>query len=632
MPLSDANSTNEVDGTFYDAINLKFQEERIRLQVKAAIRHIFHSLVRNFRPLLIYHFFVSLLAIVVLVPISTWIMTRVLSRTGIPLISPEEMLGFFLSPTGVAWVLTGGSLGLLLIFVIHAGMILIAAETENGHYRVAITALWQVIRKLPRLLLLSVLQIGAHLLIAAPFLLAVVIAWSIMLKPYDPYYLVSETPRVFWVFLIVCAPFVAGILFFNGWLYLRWVLAFPVLLLERKSPKEALKRSAQLTRGSFRKITALILAMAFMVLLIPALLIVIFDTLGGWFLGWVPENFMILIPAVMIYLILYIILAVLLSFLGNAANSLFIQHLYQSIAGVRPALENETPPAHTGALAWGVEVILLIFAVSQAVFVLYTFFDFQDDVAIVAHRGSSMMAPENTMPAIELALEEGADYVEIDVRETADGALVLLHDRDLRRIAGDSRNIWELTLEEVREIDAGNWFHPRFSGVGIPTLEEVIDVVQGQARLYLEIKPSPATPDLTRNVVTLLQEKEFIDDVLIGAMEPGVLRDVKRLEPELRTALFVHTAIGRPDRDILDVLALRAAITTGQDIRNAHRHGHELHIWTVNDRREMSRFIDMGVDSIITDDPGMLTELLQERAALSNPSLFLVKLRHWLRS
>ncbi len=601
------------------------------MQIQNTIHNVILSFRRNFRPLLIYHLYFSILAVAVLVPASAWLSTMLLTSAGLPLVGPQDMADFFLSPAGVGWMLAAGSLGLLILFMHHAGMIVIVSRPSAGQYRQAIAALWQVGRKIPDLLLLAVIQVGAHLLVAAPFVAGIGAAWYLLLRDYDPYYLVSVQPSVFLIFLGICAPVALGMVVCSGLVYLRWILAFPVLLLEKNTPVTAIKRSMELSRGHLRTLSVLVPGAALVLVLIPAILAAVLELSGRFVLDWLPEVFAVLIPVVLILLSAYILLAVLLSFFGAAVNSQLIFQIYRETSGAPPVKPNDRAPARAGLYAWSLEAVLLVFAVGQAFFVLHSFYDFQDAVHISAHRGSSLNAPENTLPAIEKAIREGADYVEIDVRQTADGHLVLLHDRDLRRIAGKSRLIWEMSIDEVRRVDAGEWFHPRFRGVGIPTLEEVIEAVRGRAKLYLEIKPSIHTPDLTRNVVSVLRQRDFTRDVLIGALQPEVLEDVRRLEPGLQTTLFVHTMIGEPDRSRIDALSLRAEIVTQDEIRQAAAHGHELHVWTVNDRREMSKFIDMGVDNIITDRPDVLAGLLEERAALSDAALFLVKLRNWIR-
>ncbi len=603
------------------------------MQIKTTIQNIFYSLGKKFRPLLLYHLFFSILAFIFLAPASAWVSTKVLTATGQPLVYHQQLVSFLISPAGLAWILATSSLTLLAVFIHQSGMIHIRAQPNSSYYRQATAALIQIGRRLPKLLLLSILQVGAHLLLAVPFILILGLSWLLLLDGYDPYYLLSQKPRIFWIYCATSAPVVAVMLFAHSLLYLRWILALPILLLENLPPVQALQKSARLCKGYLRRIALLVLILALLIPLLPALLTLFFDYLGKPVLGWLPENFTILIPAVLIFVTSYILCTILASFLSTAANSLLVYHIYQetcSPAAV-PTPEIQDPPKNKGLLAWSTELVLLLFALAQAGFIIHSFFDFQDQVHISAHRGSSMQAPENTIPAIERALQDGADYIEIDVRQTADGVPVLIHDRDLRRVTGKQKPVWELDLEEIRQLDAGSWFHPRFAGVRIPTLQEAIDVVGNRAKLYLEIKPSVHTPQLIPLVLEVLRANDYLDQVLIAAMQPEVLRKVHSLEPDLRKSLFVHTAIGEPDRELLDALGLRAAITSVQDVHLARFHGHELHVWTVNDRREMSRFIDMGVDNIITDRPDVLQELLQEREQLSKAGLFLVKLRHWLR-
>jgi len=114
--------------------------------------------------------------------------------------------------------------------------------------------------------------------------------------------------------------------------------------------------------------------------------------------------------------------------------------------------------------------------------------DLEDRVTIVAHRGSSKAAPENTLAAIERAIEDGAHYAEIDVQETADGVVVVLHDTDLKRLTGLDKKIWEATYDEIRELDVGSWFSPEFAGERIPTLLETFEFADRRIPLIIELK------------------------------------------------------------------------------------------------------------------------------------------------
>ena len=134
---------------------------------------------------------------------------------------------------------------------------------------------------------------------------------------------------------------------------------------------------------------------------------------------------------------------------------------------------------------------------------------------ITSHRGYSSAAPENTLPAFQLAIDHGSDRAELDVQMTKDGVVMVTHDTSLRRCTGRSANIYDLTYDEVRKLDAGRWFDARFSKTQIPTLEEVLDLCKGRIQLNIETKPSAATPDLEAETVRIIHEKGFENDCVI---------------------------------------------------------------------------------------------------------------------
>jgi glycerophosphoryl diester phosphodiesterase len=587
------------------------------------------GLRRYTRPLLTFHLFFSLLTLAVLAPLSAWLLTGMLSSTGQPMVTDEDLFRFAISPSGVLWLLVAGTLAALVVFLEHAGMMIVAADPSAGRYRTATVALWQIGRQLHRIGALAATMVAAHMAVAAPFVLGIGGAYLLLLGAYDPYFLVTERPVVAWAFVATITPFVAVMVACNGALYVRWILALPAVLFERRGTRDAFRRSAELTAGSHLRIAAFVLGLAGLVSAMPLLLSLLFDGAGRMLLGPLPEQNVVLIPAIVLFLAVYIALTFLATFIAVGLNSMLVYKLYLRAIGRPPVTARPTPPRGTGVLAWSTETVILLIALGQAAWVLASF-DFRDDVHVIAHRGSSMAAPENTLSAIQRSIDEGAKFVEIDVRQTADGSLVLLHDRDLRRVAGDRRAIWEVTLEEARTLDVGRWFSPEFAGERIPTLAETVEAVRGRAQLYLEIKPSVQSPTLPEAVVAELRRLDFLDQTVIAALDADTLRDVAELAPDVRLALLVHSVIGEIDRTGLHALGLRAALVTPSEVIAARRHGHELHVWTVNRPGQMSRFIDMGVDGIITDQPDLLTDLLAERGRLSQPELLLLKIRNWL--
>lgn len=595
------------------------------------IREVLWGLGRHARPFAVYHLFFTVLASVVLLPASSWLLTALLDSAGDPVVTNFDILAFLLSPVGMLWLLAAATLTLTWIIVDQAGMIVIAASGVPGRYRAAMAALWHIGRRLQHFLALVGFRVAAHLGLTTPFLVALLLLYEWQLGAFDIYYVVNERPPELWRFAALAAPLAVGLLAGNAVVYVRWVLAVPILLLQDQGAWSALRRSAALSRRWRWHIASTVLPVAAGIVLLPILVTIVLDWTAVPLLGLLPERNAILVPATLAVVTIAILAAIAATLVGIAMNGLVVLACYRRATGNRqpPA----PPPPSEGPIAalWGVEMAVLAFAVFQATQVLATF-DFVDEVAISAHRGSSLAAPENTLAAIRRAVDDGADYVEIDVRQTADGVPVLLHDRDLRRVAGDDRRIWEVPSAQLASIDAGSWFSPTFAGEPIPTLEQAIRAVGDRARLYIEVKPAPETPDLVRRVVEVLQAEEAVEGTIIASLNRAILDEVHTLEPGLRRAQLVHTSIGRLGEPGYDILAVRAALATPERVVTARRLGYELHVWTVNDPRAMSRFIDMGVDNIITDRPATLARLLEERAELGQAERLVLKIRNWLRS
>jgi glycerophosphoryl diester phosphodiesterase len=240
-------------------------------------------------------------------------------------------------------------------------------------------------------------------------------------------------------------------------------------------------------------------------------------------------------------------------------------------------------------------------------------------VLITAHRGHARAAPENTLAAMRKAIESGADYVEMDVQQTADGKVVLLHDRDFKRVAGESRRLDELSLNKVRQFDVGSWFDPAFSGERVPTLDEVISLCRGKVRLNIELKIFGPDRRLAPVVADIVREHHLESDCLVTSLDYNALREAKERNPRLRTGLIVAHALGDISRLELDALSVRADFLPDDLLRSAHRLGKEVHVWTINDASQMFRWMKRGVDNIITSDPDLAVHVRSQWASLTGP-------------
>jgi glycerophosphoryl diester phosphodiesterase len=254
----------------------------------------------------------------------------------------------------------------------------------------------------------------------------------------------------------------------------------------------------------------------------------------------------------------------------------------------------------------------------------------EDTTEITAHRGSSAIAPENTLAAVEQAIVDGADWVEIDVQELADGTVIVMHDRDLKRLGGVSLVVPGSTYEALRDIDVGSWYSPQFAGERIPTLAQVLDRCRGRARVNIELKYYGAGGTLAERVVAIVEERDMASSVAIMSLERDGVRQVKAQRPDWTVGILAAAALGNLTRLDVDFLAVHSSLATRSFIRDAHRRGREVHVWTVNDPVQMSALISRGIDNIITDVPAAARRVLRERSEMTAVERLLVEAGAWL--
>ena len=164
-------------------------------------------------------------------------------------------------------------------------------------------------------------------------------------------------------------------------------------------------------------------------------------------------------------------------------------------------------------------------------------------VEITGHRGASGLAPENTMAAMVKAIEFGADYSELDVQETVDGFIVLMHDDSLQRTTNLEAPIWEKSYEELQVLDAGAWFSDEFKGEPIPTLRSIINAVRGKMKLNIELKMNGHEKQLTEKVVAMVEEEDFISNCILTSFDFGAIKKVKQLNNKIRVGyIFFQNA------------------------------------------------------------------------------------------
>ena len=250
----------------------------------------------------------------------------------------------------------------------------------------------------------------------------------------------------------------------------------------------------------------------------------------------------------------------------------------------------------------------------------------------IGHRGASAYAPEHTFAAYDLALEQGADYIEIDLQMTADGVLVALHDKTLNRTTDAPEGVPERycrglvskkTLEQIKMCDAGSWFSPEYAGEQIPTLEEIFQRYGTSVNYYIETKNPEAAPGMEEELLRLMGEYGLLEpaaenwQVLIQSFSAESLMKIHELNEFLPLIQLYWAGTSKSIQRDLDAVS-EYAVGIGpykQDVdaalvEAAHEHCLAVHPYTVNTVEEMEALIALGVDGMFTNNPDLLDEVL----------------------
>lgn len=245
------------------------------------------------------------------------------------------------------------------------------------------------------------------------------------------------------------------------------------------------------------------------------------------------------------------------------------------------------------------------------------------DMQIIAHRGFSSAAPENTMAAFDAAAAAGVGF-ELDVSLSSDEHVVIMHDDTVDRTTDESGLISAYTLEALKRMDAGRWFSDEFEGEKVPTLREVLQRWGGKVPIDIEIKTCDIKAPLAEGVVREIEAAGLVDQVFVTSFDPYMLELVKDANPDIRrgqlTGTFKDADLSGIEKLVLrkmwmnshsepHIVAVEHVRITPGRVKKWHKKGYEVYAWTVNEREDMQRMVDLGVDAVITDHPELMAEV-----------------------
>lgn len=224
----------------------------------------------------------------------------------------------------------------------------------------------------------------------------------------------------------------------------------------------------------------------------------------------------------------------------------------------------------------------------------------------IAHRGASALAPENTLASFEKAIELGFDYIELDVRLSKDKQLVVIHDANVMRTTDGEGLIEDLTVKEIKKLDAGSWFSPAYAGERIPLLNEVLKEVSGKTGIIIEMKSPENQPGMTEILASMLNSFKPDNEIKVQSFHINEIKKFHQLAPEIPAGLLLSKHLDlfhlASYREFASFLSVHHLLLSKSFINQAELFDYEIYSWTISKQYQFADMQRLGVNGIISDD------------------------------
>ena len=591
----------------------------------------FSDLRRSWKVLAITDLAYKAIAFALLMPGTTLILYWLRARTSQRVVADTDIAMFFLTtPTGIVTLLLGGSL-IVAITAVEASCLMAvsvgASQAINLNGRGAL--------RFGAANALNVLRLSGHMVLrvvlgVVPFGIAAGLVYMGLLRAHDINYYLAAKPPQFWIAVVLVALIGIAFALLLARTIARWAFAWPLVAFEHVHPRQALAESARRAAGSYGLILASLAASVASAFVLTSVLTWLMRSLGFWVAPTVAGS----LPLLLLFIGVWVLVAASLALAASVVNfslfALVLTRLYQGIAQRSPA----SLAPYAGEV-WGMRLTgrsgagilaLVVLGMGGVAGLAFLATRNQSPVVIIAHRGSSAVAPENTLAAFRLAAEQHSDLVELDVQESSDGQVLVAHDADLMKVSGNPATIWGTPAVTLRAVDIGTYRDAKYAAERVPTLAEALAVCKGRCKVLVELKSYGHNQQLEERVVQIVEAAGMADQCEFMSLDHAMARKLKELRPSWRVGLLVAKAMGDLTELRADFLAVESRLASRRFVRRAHRAGQDVYIWTVNDPAWMLMGLTRGVDGLITDHPDVAHRVIIARARMSEPQRLLVAL------
>ncbi len=574
-------------------------------------KQVLDILTYNIKPLIGFEFFFKLLSLMIFAPLFISGFNLIMKLNGFTYLTIENLPMFLWNPKTLIMIII--LLLFMTLYTMFDIMTIITILDFSYHkekikivdaVRFSLSKCWKVFR-------LKNISLTFFVLFLIPFL-NIGLSSSFIKTIKIPEFIMDtivQNEYLFWFFIIITILL--------SILMLRWIYSLHYFVIENKSFKEARRKSIALSKKEhFKDVLSLLIiqlgiAILFFLFIIIGIFLIIFldKVFDSIFLKsvtstiiWVSIALSVIFVTVLSTPTSYACISVLFYFHKKKKNEEIIP---LSINTTKEVKKNNSKIKKVFILLCIIAFILatiFMYEVEQGNFNLNI--EYVRTLEVTAHRGASRDYPENTLASFIGAKEMGAEWIELDVQQTKDGHIIVIHDTNLKRTTGVDKNTYEVTYDEIKELDAGSHFDVSFKDERIPLFEDVaIWASANNMKLNIELKPTGHEKDFESSVIDIIKKYDLSEKVVITSQFYEVLESVKDYDNEIETVYVMGLAYG----DILtldkaDNFSIEATSVTKNLVKKVHNEGKEIYVWTVNTEENIRKMIDLKVDNIITDD------------------------------
>lgn len=582
----------------------------------------------NILSILIVHLVFMALGFAIFTPLLGLLSRLLLALSSKELLADTDIIFFLLSPYGMAALVLFGAMLITILVFEQAAMMLTYIAAKNDIQDDMIRMLGYTAARALIIFKFSVLLIIRLLIIILPFLAAGgVVAWLALTK-YDINYYLAHKPPIFYF----AALLIGAILLLMAIVLIRkllaWSLTLPLILFGDTTPRQSFAESSTLVSSHKKLVAFVLIGWGVSILIISLIAFGLVQLLTNNLVPFFYDRMTLLL---MVIGFLIALLALGNFFITALASGSFAGLLVEMSHhfGVSTSVKDMGGAKRTWQLhltrgrligaSIGAALVSLLIGVW-----LVNSIQPIDDVIVVAHRGAAGRAPENTMASVIAAIEDKTDWVEIDVQESVDGQVVVVHDSDFMKLAGVALKVWDGTLAEIQAIDVGSWFAAEFADQRTPTLIDVLKESKGKAHVVIELKYYGHDEQLEERVIDIVEQLDMTEEIAIMSLKYDGVQKVRKLRPDWDIGLLSAQVLGNMGNLNVDFLAVNMAMATPTFIRSNQEAGKRVFVWTVNDKMAMFRMMSLGVDGIITDEPALARQVMAERTELNSVERLLI--------